>query len=218
MMLCSASLGGAAAAAHTALMAVAWLCFFCGDVGSSLAQAFLPPFATRTRTRRVDAGAGRSAADADDADAADGGGALSFDTAAAWPTLRQLLRCTLMISASVVAMASTMLAFGAPLITADPSVQQQMRAILPFMVATLSTHGMAVTLEGVLLARKALRALALTYTGVGLSCAALLALVRRTGAGLAGVWCVYIWYCAVRVVAFASLGGLLPSASSKREL
>ena len=40
----AASLGGAAAAAHTALMAVAWLCFTFGDVGSSLAQAYLPAF------------------------------------------------------------------------------------------------------------------------------------------------------------------------------
>ena len=42
----AASLGGAPAAAHTALFAVAMLCFTFGDVGSSLSQAFLPAFAS----------------------------------------------------------------------------------------------------------------------------------------------------------------------------
>jgi len=40
----AASLGGAAAAAHTALFATGMLCFTIGDVGSSLAQAYLPAF------------------------------------------------------------------------------------------------------------------------------------------------------------------------------
>ena len=44
----AASLGGAPAAAHTALMAVASLCFTFGDVGSSLAQAYLPAFSSTT--------------------------------------------------------------------------------------------------------------------------------------------------------------------------
>ena len=94
-------------------------------------------------------------------------------------------------------------------IAADPAVQRQMRRALPLMIATLATHGTAVTLEGVLLARKDFRALTLTYSLVGLSIGALLALVRTSGAGLLGVWGVYVWYCGVRAVIFAGLGGLL---------
>ena len=41
------------------------------------------------------------------------------------------------------------------------------------------------------------------------SVAALLGVVRTFSAGLCGVWGVYVWYCASRVVAFASFGGLL---------
>ena len=77
------------------------------------------------------------------------------------------------------------------------------------MVTTLATHGTAVTLEGVLLARKDFRALGLTYSLVGLSIGAMLAAVRASGAGLLGVWGVYVWYCAVRALSFAGLGGLL---------
>ena len=94
-------------------------------------------------------------------------------------------------------------------LTPDLAVQRQMRRVLPLMVATLATHGTAVTLEGLLLARKAFRGLALTYTGVFFSVAAALHLVRTRSLGLLGVWAVYAWYCAGRAVAFAALGGLL---------
>mmetsp|Transcript_8074 Transcript_8074/g.25505 ORF Transcript_8074/g.25505 Transcript_8074/m.25505 type:complete len:148 (+) Transcript_8074:498-941(+) len=126
--------------------------------------------------------------------------------AAAWPTLRQLLRCTATISTVVVGLAATLLTAGAGQISSDPAVREQMRAVLPLMAATLSTHGTAITLEGVLLAQKDFAGLAATYTAVGLSCAALLALVRRSGAGLLGVWGVYVWYCLLRVVLFAGRG------------
>ena len=85
----------------------------------------------------------------------------------------------------------------------------EMRHVLPLMAATLATHGTAVTLEGLLLARKAFRGLTLTYTMVAITVGASLALVRSSGAGLLGVWAVYVWYCAARVVAFAAAGGLL---------
>jgi len=184
----AATLGGAAAAAHTALVGVAWLCFTFGDVGSSLAQAFLPAFATASSRP---------------------GATARFDLAAAWPTLRQLLRCTWTISATVVAIASALLTVGATAITPDSAVVRQMRAILPYVAATLAVHGTAVTLEGLLLARKELRKLTCTYAFVAGSVAALLALVRNTGAGLAGVWGVYIWFQVARAVIFAWLGGLL---------
>ncbi|KAL9182065.1 hypothetical protein ACHAXT_012408 [Thalassiosira profunda] len=45
----AASLGGVRAAAHTAVVSVAMLCMVLGDVGSSLSQAFLPPFSSKTK-------------------------------------------------------------------------------------------------------------------------------------------------------------------------
>jgi len=80
------------------------------------------------------------------------------------------------------------------LITADVAVQAQMRAVLPYVVGTLTAHGTAVTLEGVLLARKAFGGLAITYTGIAISCGGALVLGRRAGGGLAAVWATYVWY------------------------
>ena len=220
----AASLGGAPAAAHTALMAVAWLCFTFGDVGSSLAQTYLPAFSTSPPASE---------------DAAPP--TMRFDVAAAWPTIAMLLRVTCSISLVVVALSSAIIGGGAGQLTPDLAVQQQIRQVcsahlapialngspdvagaqaqhpmtllmwqvLPLMAATLATHGTAVTLEGLLLAQKAFRALALTYTFMGVSIAAALSLVRSSGAGLVGVWAVYVWYCFGRVIAFAGFGGLL---------
>lgn len=198
----AASLGGAPAAAHTALMAVAWLCFTFGDVGSSLAQAYLPAYVASSPQSKGVAGVAGVAS-------AQRGGAPAFDLAAARPTINQLLKCTLSISATVVAISTVMLTVGSAQLTADPNVRKQMRRVLPLMAATLATHGTAVTLEGLLLARKAFRGLALTYTMVALTVGAALSFVRASGAGLLGVWAVYVWYCAVRVIAFAGVGGLL---------
>ena len=135
---------------------------------------------------------------------------------AAWPTLAQLLRCTLTISATVIVMATLLLSVFSGQISSDVAVQRQMRAALPLVIGTLSTHGTAVTLEGLLLAQKDFRGLGLTYVAVALSVGALLALVRTWGAGLLGVWGVYAWYCAFRVVAFSAVGGLLGRKSNVR--
>ena len=94
-------------------------------------------------------------------------------------------------------------------LTADPHVRLEMRKVLPFMIATLSAHGTAIMLEGVLLARKQFAGLAATYVGVCGSIAAFLGIVRSRGLGLSGVWLCYVWYCLARAVAFAALGGLL---------
>lgn len=188
----AASLGGAPAAAHTALFSVAMLCFTFGDVGSSLSQAFLPAFASVSPS--------------------DPKGKTSFDLASATPTLKQLLRCTFAISATVVCLSSALLTIFSSHITRDPAVLQQMRAVLPLMIATLSFHGTAVTLEGLLLARKNFSGLTITYTGVALSMAILLAMVQRSSAGLLGIWGCYIWFQASRIMAFSMFGGLLPVA------
>ena len=84
-----------------------------------------------------------------------------------------------------------------------------LRKVLPFMIATLSAHGTAIMLEGVLLARKQFAGLAATYVVVCGSIAAFLGIVRSRGLGLSGVWLCYVWYCLARAVAFAALGGLL---------
>lgn len=175
----AASLGGAPAAAHTALFAVAMLCFTFGDVGSSLSQAFLPAFASTK----------------------------SFNIAAATPTLKQLLKCTFTISTTVVCLASAIITLFSGQLTRDPAVLLQMRRVLPLLIVTLSLHGTAVTLEGLLLARKNFSGLILTYAGVAASIAAWR--IALAGTGLVGIWGCYIWFQASRIVAFAIVGGLL---------
>ena len=143
----AATLGGAPAAAHTALMAVAWLCFTMGDVGSSLAQAYLPAFVTQLKPPPAAAAATQLERSAASSSAAAASSAVSsassasasasvaaspepqpsFNLAAAWPTLAQLLRCTATISAAVVTVATLLLTVGAGQITSDPLVRQQMR-------------------------------------------------------------------------------------------
>ena len=181
----AASLGGVPAAAHTALFATAMLCFTMNDVGSSLCQAYLPAFSS--------------------------GG--TFNLQAARPTLEQLLRCTLCISLSVVALSSfVLLGFGSSF-TTDPAVLQQMHQIVPLMATTLSLHGTAITLEGMMLARRAFRAMWATYAFIALSVTGMLAIVRRSShgllSGLSGVWRVYIFFQLVRILGFAWGGGLL---------
>lgn len=219
----AASLGGPAAAAHTALMAVAWLCFTFGDVGSSLAQAYLPAFssmATASEATPSDSPSSLPVSSSERPPVSPPADAISkaissspptvqFDVAAAWPTIQMLLRVACSISLLVVGLSSTIIGGFAGQLSPDVTVQRQMRRVLPLMLATLATHSTAVTLEGLLLARKAFRALAVTYAGVAISVAAALAFVRSSRAGLAGVWGVYVWYCFGRVIAFAGFGGLL---------
>lgn len=181
----AASLGAVPAAAHTALLSVAMVCMVLGDVGSSLSQAFLPAFA---------------------ATAADG--TTTFDLEAARPTVRQLLRCTLAISGSVMCLAAVVGgAFGGR-ITRDPRVLAEMRRTLPWLVTTLAFHGSAVTLEGLLLSRRRFRGLAANYGVLAAAVAACQVATRRRGLGLAGVWGCYLMFCSSRVVTFSLLGGL----------
>lgn len=197
----AAALGGAPAAAHTALFAVAMLCFTFGDVGSSLSQAFLPAFAF-TKDEK-----GKKEAKTD------------FDVVAATPTIKQLLKCTFTISTTVVCLSSIIVTLFSGQISRDPSVIQQMRRILPAMIACLSIHGTAVTLEGLLLAQKNFKGLTVTYIGVALSVAGWLTAVRHYNVGLMGIWGCYIWFSGSRILAFSVLGGLLaPLRWSRRFL
>merc|ERR1712003_54540 len=103
----AASLGGVQAAAHTAVLSVAMLCMVLGDVGSSLSQAFLPPFATNDEN----------------------GKGMTFDMDAALPTVKQLLKCTLSISTTVMCLATLMIGVFGGQITSDPQVLSEMKKI-----------------------------------------------------------------------------------------
>mmetsp|Transcript_3754 Transcript_3754/g.9574 ORF Transcript_3754/g.9574 Transcript_3754/m.9574 type:complete len:579 (+) Transcript_3754:210-1946(+) len=183
----AASLGGVRAAAHTAVVSVAMLCMVLGDVGSSLSQAFLPPFAS-TDTKS---------------------GKTTFDVDAAMPTIKQMLKCTLSISTTVMCLATLIIGVFGGQITSDPQVLAEMRRTLPWIVATLSFHGSAVTLEGVLLSRQKFRGLTINYSILAVTVAAFQLATRRFNLGLAGVWGCYLWFCSSRVVTFSALGGLL---------
>jgi Na+-driven multidrug efflux pump len=190
----AASLGGAKAAAHTALLSVAMLCFLLGDAGSSLAQAFLPAFLqTQGATTNGD----------EEIHAA------TFDLDAAMPTIKQLLKCTLSISTAAVCLASVIIGIFGSQITGDPAVLSEMRKTLPWIVTALSFHGSAVTLEGLLLVRKKFRVLSLCYTTLALTVAGFQLATKQFNLGLAGVWGCYIWFCASRVLTFSAIGGLL---------
>ena len=197
----AASLGGVQAAAHTALLSVAMVCMVLGDVGSSLSQAFLPAFegsepaiASPINTKK------RSSKQST---------IPTFDLEAAMPTIRQLLKCTVSISATVATFAATAIGVFGGQITNDPLVVAEMRNTLPWILATLCFHGSAVTLEGLLLSRKMFQPLSACYTILAVTVAAFQIATRRFGLGLAGVWACYVWFCASRVVTFSTLGGLL---------
>ena len=96
------------------------LCFTFGDVGSSLSQAFLPAFRNE-----------------------EGG----FDTSAARPSILKVLQCTWCISATVMALAATVILGFAGQITCEPAVVANMRQVLPILLSSLALHGTAVTLE-----------------------------------------------------------------------
>lgn len=127
-----------------------------------------------------------------------------FDVAAAKPTLLKLLQCTFGVSATVVALLSAILTLFGGQLTNDPVVIYQMRRALLFMAGTLSLHGTAVTLEGLLLAQQNFRGLTAMSGVVAVTFAALLGYVRTSGVGLLGVWATYVWFQLSRVIAFSA--------------
>ena len=184
----AASLGGIQAAAQTALISVAMVCMVLGDVGSTLSQAFLPPFVSSSVNKD--------------------NGKQVFDMKAALPTIRQLFKCTLTISSIAMCLAASIIGIFGGQITSDPYVLAEMKRILPWIVATLSLHGSAVTMEGLLLSRKKFRGLTVTYSFLAITVAAFQFAIRRFHLGLSGVWGCYLWFCLARVVTFSALGGL----------
>ena len=197
----AASLGGVPAAAHTALLSVAMVCMVLGDVGSSLSQAFLPAFegmsASEDETSTATTLATKTKPRA------------TFNMKAAMPTIKQLLKCTVSISAAVTTLAAVMIGIFGGQITSDPAVLAEMRRTLPWILTALTFHGSAVTLEGLLLSRKKFRALSFCYSVLAVTVAGFSFATRRFGLGLAGVWGCYVWFCASRVITFSAIGGLL---------
>lgn len=181
----AASLGGVPAAAHTAVLSVAMLGMVLGDVGSTLSQAFLPAFGT-TRNNKT-----------------------TFDLKAALPTIRQLLKCTLSISTTVVIMAALLIGGWGSRLASDPNVVMEMRRILPWILATLSIHGSVVTLEGLLLSQQKFRGLTGLYSVLAVMTGAFSWATRTFGWGLEGVWGCYLSFCGFRFLSFLLLGGLI---------
>lgn len=197
----AASLGSVSAAAHTALSSVVMVCMVLGDVGSSLSQAFLPAFeraSTTIETATTDKNNNATKKDV-----------RTFDIDAAMPTVRQLLKCTISISACVTAFAAVAIGFFGGQITSDHRVVTEMKKTLPWILGTLCFHGSAVTLEGLLLSCKKFRPLTICYSVLAVTVLAFQIAIRKFGLGLAGVWGCYLWFCSSRVVAFSILGGLL---------
>lgn len=203
----AASLGGISAAAHTALISVAMVCMVLGDVGSSLSQAFLPVFETTKNKLSTDPSSPRDDSSLKEAPEQQTT-QTSFDMEAAMPTVKQLMKCTLSISATVTVLAGIVIGGLGGQITSDQAVLREMRRTLPWLMTALTFHGSAVTLEGLLLSRKMFPTLTVCYSVLAVCVAAYQVAIRKFGLGLAGVWGCYVWFCASRVVAFSTLGGL----------
>lgn len=197
----AASLGGVPAAAHTALLSVAMVCMVLGDVGSSLSQAFLPVFEGSTASEDETATVTTTTTKTKPKP--------TFNMEAAMPTIKQLLKCTVSISAAVTTLAAVMIGMFGGQITSDPAVLAEMKRTLPWILTALTFHGSAVTLEGLLLSRKKFRALSFCYSVLAVTVAGFSIATRRFGLGLAGVWGCYVWFCASRVITFSAIGGLL---------
>mmetsp|Transcript_31557 Transcript_31557/g.70914 ORF Transcript_31557/g.70914 Transcript_31557/m.70914 type:complete len:275 (-) Transcript_31557:437-1261(-) len=229
----ASTLGGESAAAHTVIMSVAFLCFLLGDVGSSLAQAFLPAYATKREGNARDqtpgqtrsskgsrAAIGKKETQTPPKGGAKGGAAL-FDMAAARPAVTSILRTCWAISGVAVLCSSLILTLGQGAFTSDPGVQARMASVLPCTALTLALHSTAVTLEGLLLVQRKLRVLCSTYLAVGLACAGLHQLIAhlvkspafpgfQAPGGLVALWATYVLFQASRIAVFALATGLAP--------
>ena len=205
----AASLGGAPAAAHTAVLAVATLCWMSGDMGSTLCQTFLPPFlssgATVNTIANTDTDTDTNTVSTQQSNSP------SFDMESAKPTLVQLLKCTWGMSAVCILLSSALLTVLAPRLTSDPTVIAEMGSVLPIVATVLAMHGTVVTLEGLVLARGRPGMLAVSYALIGATITAMLKIVGGGRWGLRGVWSCYLWFQVSRAAAFTLIGGLVPS-------
>lgn len=180
----AAALDPVQTAAHTVVFSVAMFCFVVGDVGTSLALAYLPRFVSKGEGRRP------------------------LDTKAAAPTVRQVLRVGWCLSALCVA-ASTGVVIRSSLLTTDTAVQRAIAACLPLTVLNFCFHATAVTAEGALLATRDLRFLCKWYAGMGVAILAAHRAVLARGLGLPGIWLTYLCFQSSRAVVFPVRAGMV---------
>lgn len=180
----AAALDPVQTAAHTVVFSVAMFCFVVGDVGTSLALAYLPRFVS------------------------EGDGRRPLDTKAAAPTVRQVLRVGWCLSALCVA-ASTAVIIRSSLLTTDTAVQRAIAACLPLTVLNFCFHATAVTAEGALLATRDLRFLCKWYAGMGVAVLAAHRAVLARGLGLPGIWLTYLCFQYSRAVVFPVRAGMV---------
>lgn len=201
----AAALGTVEGAAHTALFAIAMTCFTFGDVGSSTSQAFLPAFNGKPKSLSPDDNSNSSNISIN----AKKNDKISFALKEARSTIFAILRTTWCISAFVCLLSSSLILLGAQAVTSDQAVMALMKKTLPLIIATLSLHGTAVTLEGLMLAQRKFGALNGIYTGVAATIVLLFNHVRKMKMGLMGVWCIYVWFQATRIILFSLSSGLI---------
>ena len=163
---------------------VAMFCFVVGDVGTSLALAYLPRFV------------------------GDGEGRRPLDTKAAQPTVRQVLRAGWCLSA-VCVLASTLVVLRGSLLTSDRAVQRAIARCLPLTVLNFCFHATAVTSEGALLATRDLRFLCTWYAGLGVAVLAAHRFILARGLGLPAIWLTYFGVQFSRAVVFPIRAGMV---------
>ena len=181
------------AAAHAVIFSIATFCFVLGDVGTSLALAFLPGFL------RAEAPAARTPLDR----------GAELDVARARPTIANVLKVSWSISAVCVALSTGIASKGARAFTSQASVVAAIRRCLSLMALTFASHASAVTLEGVLLVERDLGFLCAFYACLGASIWRLHAAIAARKLGLPSLWAVYVYFQVVRAAAFAWRAGLI---------
>ena len=180
----AAALDATQTAAHTVVFSVAMFCFVVGDVGTSLALAYLPRFV------------------------GDGEGRRLLDTKAAQPTVRQVLRAGWCLSA-VCVLASTLVVLRGSLLTSDRAVQRAIARCLPLTVLNFCFHATAVTSEGALLATRDLGFLCTWYAGLGVAVLAAHRFILARGLGLPAIWLTYFGVQFSRAVVFPIRAGMV---------
>merc|ERR1719482_491199 len=184
----AAALDPVQTAAHTVVFSVAMFCFVIGDVGTSLALAYLPRFVGEGEGRRP------------------------LDTKAAAPTVRQVLRVTWCLSALCVA-ASTSVVLRGSLLTPDKAVQAAIAKCLPLTVLNFCFHATAVTSEGALLATRDLRFLCSWYAGLGLAMFSAHRAILHFGMGLPAIWLTFFAMQLSRASVFSIRAGMIARAA-----
>jgi len=209
----AARLGGTRAAAHTVVASVQRFGIAMGNAGNTLARAYLPQYVEVPLKPQPGTVAPPRPGPLARLFA---GPPLGFDHATARPTVGVVLKVCLGLSLMSVAFSSIVLKYGVSLFTADPAVAGAVARVLPATASMLAAHATSVMLEGILLSRRDLGFIALTYAGFAvfsqLSFAALLRRERDVSTPpvtLAAVWAIFATFQILRCGIFAVRAGVL---------